>query len=147
MKKTFVAKKENIEKKWYVVDAKDIVLGRLATRVANVLRGKHKPIFTPHVDTGDNVVIINAKDIKLTGKKLVQKMNFRYSGYPGGATFTRYDVLMETKPERAVYLAVRGMLPKNKMRDVIIKKLHIYKGSEHLQAAQKPEKLDILNMK
>lgn len=147
MRKTFVAKKENLEKKWYLVDANDIVLGRLATRVANILRGKHKPIFTPHVDTGDNVIVINAENVKLTGKKLVQKMDFRYSGYPGGTTFTRYDVLMKTNPEKAVRLAVRGMLPKNKLRDVIIKKLHIYKGAEHLHIAQQPEKLDILNMK
>lgn len=147
MRKTFVAKNENMTRKWYLIDGKGIVLGRLATRVANILRGKHKPIFTPHVDTGDNVIVINAKDIKLTGQKLTQKMDFRYSGYPGGSTFTRYDVLMKTNPEKALKLAVNGMLPKNKMRKFVIKKLHIYKENEHPHIAQKPEKLDILNMK
>ncbi len=147
MRKTYFATPKDAEKNWYLIDAEDLVLGRLSTRIANVLRGKHKPVFTPSVDMGDNVIVINADKIKLTGKKLVQKTAFHYTGYPGGSKFTRYDVLMKNHPEKAVYLAVKGMLPKNKLREVFIKKLHVYKGPEHPHAAQKPEILDIINMK
>jgi len=147
MRKTYFAKNTDAIKNWYIVDAENVVLGRLATRIANILRGKHKPMFTPNVDTGDNIVVINASKVKLTGKKLLQKVNFRHSGFPGGVTLTRYDVMMKDTPEKAIYLAVKGMLPKNKLRDVFIKKLHIYKGAEHSHISQKPEVLDILNMK
>lgn len=143
MNKTYIAKKETIEKAWHLVDARDAILGRVATRIAMVLRGKHKPTFTPHVDTGDNVVVINVDKLKLTGKKLTQKYAYRNSGFPGGATFTRYDVLMKTRPEKALFLAVRGMLPKNKMRDKLMKKLHLCKGEQHPHIAQNPQPLDV----
>ncbi|MFH1714647.1 MAG: 50S ribosomal protein L13 [Elusimicrobiota bacterium] len=141
--KTYTAKKEDLKQEWFVIDAKDRVLGRLAVKVANILRGKTKPIYTPHVDTGDNVVIINAEKVRLTGNKLKQKFAFRHSGYPGGDTLTRYDILMKEKPEQAILLAVRGMLPKNKLRAVFMKKLHVYKGVEHPHSAQQPKELNI----
>jgi large subunit ribosomal protein L13 len=147
MRKTYFAKKTDAIKNWYIVDAENIVLGRLATRLATVLRGKHKPMYTPNIDTGDNIVVINASKVKLTGKKLIQKVDFRHSGFPGGVTLTRYDVMMKNNPEKAIYLAVKGMLPKNKLRDVFLKKLHIYKDIEHAHISQKPEVLDIINMK
>ena len=137
--KTFVPKKENIEKKWYLIDGSGLVLGRLATKVAELLRGKGKPIFSPHVDTGDYVIIINAEKILLTGEKLKQKFHFAHSSYPGGAKFTRYDKLMAENPEKAIRLAVKGMLPSNKLSNRLITKLKIYKGSEHPHGAQKPQ--------
>jgi large subunit ribosomal protein L13 len=146
-KKTYSAKKEDLKRNWYVVDAKDWILGRLATRIAMVLRGKHKPIFTQHVDTGDNVVVLNVEKMKFTGKKLEQKYDFRNSGYPGGAKFTRYDKLMDENPEKVLYLAVYGMLPKNKMRSKVIKKLHIYKGETHPHIAQDAKVFDIKTVK
>ena len=137
--KTFVPKMENIERKWYLIDASGLVLGRLATRVAELLRGKGKPIFSPRIDTGDYVIIINAEKVLLTGKKLEQKFHFTYSGYPGGAKFTRYDKLMAENPERAIRLAVKGMLPSNKLRNRLVTKLKIYRGSAHPHGAQKPQ--------
>ncbi len=137
--KTFVPKRENIERKWYLIDASRLVLGRLATRVAELLRGKGRPIFSPHMDTGDYVIIINADKVLLTGRKLEQKFHFTHSGYPSGAKFTRYDKLMAENPEKAIRLAVKGMLPSNKLSDRLITKLKIYKGSEHPHGAQRPE--------
>lgn len=145
MKTTFMANAGNIERKWFVVDAEGQTLGRLAAEVAKVLRGKHKPTFTPHVDTGDYVIVVNAAKVKLTGKKLIQKTYFRHSGYPGGAKFTQAGHMLETRPERVVEMAVRGMLPKNKLGEQMYRKLSVYAGAEHPHQAQKPEefKLDI----
>jgi large subunit ribosomal protein L13 len=143
MRKTFVPKVDDIQKEWYIVDATNLILGRMATRIADVLRGKHKPMFAPNVDTGDFVVVVNADKVKLSGKKLLQKIDFRHSGWPGGAKFTQYDKLMRENPEKAVLLAVRGMLPKNKLRSKFIKKLHIYRGENHPHVAQSPKALKI----
>lgn len=143
MKTTFMANAGNIERKWFVVDAEDQTLGRLAAEVAKVLRGKHKPTFTPHVDTGDYVIVVNAAKVKLTGKKLIQKTYFRHSGYPGGAKFTQAGHMLETRPERVVEMAVRGMLPKNKLGEQMYRKLSVYAGAEHPHQAQKPEELKL----
>jgi large subunit ribosomal protein L13 len=123
---------------WYVVDASEYELGRLATRVATVLRGKHKPTFTPHVDTGDFVVVLNASKVKLTGRKLSQKLYHRYSGYPGGMTSIDAQTVLDNDPERVIRQAVKGMLPKNRLSRQVIKKLKIYGGDDHPHAAQKP---------
>ena len=141
--KTYMATPSPIERKWYVVDAADKTLGRLAAEVAKVLRGKHKPTFTPHMDTGDHVIIINADKVRLTGKKLVQKVYFRHSGYLGGDKYTKAGDMLAKNPVRMVELAVRGMVPHNRLGSQIIKKLHVYAGSEHPHAAQKPEVLTI----
>ena len=141
MKTTFMANAANIERKWYVVDAAGQTVGRLAAEVAKVLRGKNKPTFTPHVDTGDFVVVINAEKAVFTGKKLTDKMYFRHSGYPGGTTFTAAGKLMENAPEKVIEKAVRGMLPKNRLGAQMYRKLNVYAGSEHPHAAQKPEVL------
>lgn len=141
--KTYMATPSTIERKWYVVDAADKTLGRLAAEVAKVLRGKHKPTFTPHMDTGDHVIIINADKVRLTGKKLVQKVYFRNSGYLGGDKYTKAGDMLAKNPVRMVELAVRGMVPHNRLGSQIIKKLHVYAGSEHPHAAQKPEVLTI----
>ncbi|MFC2741695.1 MAG: 50S ribosomal protein L13, partial [Selenomonas sp.] len=127
--------------KWYVVDAAGQTVGRLAAEVAKVLRGKNKPTFTPHVDTGDFVIVINAEKAVFTGKKLTDKMYFRHSGYPGGTTFTAAGKLMEKAPEKVIEKAVRGMLPKNRLGAQMYRKLNVYAGSEHPHAAQKPELL------
>ena len=136
--KSYMAKAETMERKWYVVDAEGMVLGRLASQVAAILRGKHKPIFTPHVDCGEFVIIINASKAILTGKKLDQKFYRRHSGYIGGLKEVQYKTLMATKPELAMTLAVKGMLPHNTIGDTSITRLKVYAGSEHGQAAQKP---------
>lgn len=141
--KTYMATPSTIERKWYVVDAADKTLGRLAAEVAKVLRGKHKPTFTPHMDTGDHVIIINADKVRLTGKKLVQKVYSRHSGYLGGDKYTKAGDMLAKNPVRMVELAVRGMVPHNRLGSQIIKKLHVYAGSEHPHAAQKPEVLTI----
>lgn len=141
--KTYMATPSTIERKWYVVDAADKTLGRLAAEVAKVLRGKHKPTFTPHMDTGDHVIIINADKVRLTGKKLVQKVYFRHSGYLGGDKYTKAGDMLAKNPVRMVELSVRGMVPHNRLGSQIIKKLHVYAGSEHPHAAQKPEVLTI----
>lgn len=141
MKTTFMANAANIERKWYVVDAAGQTVGRLAAEVAKVLRGKNKPTFTPHVDTGDFVIVINAEKAVFTGKKLTDKMYFRHSGYPGGTTFTAAGKLMEKAPEKVIEKAVRGMLPKNRLGAQMYSKLNVYAGSEHPHAAQKPEVL------
>ena len=141
--KSFMANPSNIEHKWYVVDAADKTLGRLAAEVAKVLRGKHKPTFTPHMDTGDHVIIINADKVVLTGKKLTHKIYFRHSGYNGGTTFTPAGQMMEKFPERVIEHAVRGMLPKNRLGEQMYRKLNVYAGPEHPHAAQQPEELKL----
>lgn len=137
--RTFSAKKEEVERKWYLVDAEGKVLGRLSSEVAKILRGKHRPIFTPHVDTGDHVIIINASKVVLTGKKLENKVYYRYSGYPGGLKSVTAKKLMQTKPERLLWLAIKGMLPKNKLGRAMLKKVKIYSGPTHNHQAQRPE--------
>ena len=137
--KCFLAKPNEVIRAWYVIDAEGKTLGRLATEVAKILRGKHKAIYTPHVDTGDFVIIINAEKVVLTGKKLDQKMYRHHSFYPGGLKETPYRRLFETKPDQPVYLAVKGMLPKNSLGRQMLKKLKVYAGPEHDHQAQKPE--------
>ena len=140
---TFMAKAGDFQRKWYVADAEGVVLGRLASQVAGILRGKHKPIFTPHVDTGDYVIILNADKVVLTGNKLDQKKYYHHSGYPGGLRETVYRRLMATKPEFVIRHAVIGMLPKGPLGRKMAKKLKIYTGPEHDHAAQQPEKLEL----
>ena len=139
--KTYMANPDKIERKWYVVDATGYTLGRLASEVASILRGKNKPEFTPHVDTGDYVIVVNAANIKVTGKKLSQKMYYNHSDYVGGMRETTLAEMMAKKPERVIELAVKGMLPKGPLGRSMIKKLHVYAGAEHAHAAQKPEVL------
>lgn len=141
--KTYMAHAETVERKWYVVDAEGVALGRLATRVASVLRGKNKPTFTPNVDTGDFVIVINTDKVVLTGKKLEDKFYRYHSGYIGGLKEIPYKKLMAEKSDLAVYEAVKGMLPKNSLGRAMLKKLRVYKGAEHNHAAQKPEALKI----
>ncbi len=143
MKTTFMVNANNIERKWYVVDAEGKTLGRLAAEVAKVLRGKHKPTFTPHADTGDHVIVVNAEKVRVTGKKLLQKEYFRHSGYPGGSRFTTLAMMLEKHPERVIEMAVKGMLPKNKLGAQQYRKLNVYAGAEHPHAAQKPEVLEL----
>ena len=141
--KTYMAKGETLQRDWYVVDAEGMVLGRLSSQVAAILRGKHKPIFTPHVDTGDHVIIVNADKIVLTGKKLDQKKYYRHTGYPGGLRETSYRTLMQTKPEFAVYESIRRMMPKGPLGRQMLTKLRVYAGPEHDNAAQKPQALTL----
>ncbi|GIH69660.1 MULTISPECIES: 50S ribosomal protein L13 [Sphaerimonospora] len=136
--RTFSPKPNDVERQWYVIDATDVVLGRLASQVATLLRGKHKPIFAPHVDTGDFVVVVNADKVALSGNKLQQKKAYRHSGYPGGLRAVTYGELMEKRPDRAVEKAVRGMLPKNSLGRKMAKKLKVYAGPEHPHQAQQP---------
>lgn len=144
MKKyTYSAKKSDNAGKWCVVDAKDMVLGRLATSVASRLRGKHNPLYTPHVDTGDSVIVINAEKIILTGRKLSQKCYYRHSGYIGGLKTITAEKLLEKRPEDLVRFAVKGMLPKNRLGRELFKKLKVYSGDQHPHAAQNPEVLEI----
>ena len=138
---TYMANPDKVERKWYVVDADGMVLGRLASEVAKVLRGKNKPIFTPHADTGDYVVIVNAAKVKITGKKLSQKIYYNHSEYVGGMRETTLAEMMAKKPEKVIELAVRGMLPKGPLGRSMLKKLHVYAGPDHAQQAQKPEEL------
>ena len=141
--RTFSPKQGDVQRQWHVIDAADVVLGRLATHTATLLRGKHKPIFAPHVDTGDFVVIVNAGKVALTGNKAQQKIAYRHSGHPGGLKRVRYDVLLATRPERAIELAVKGMLPKNTLGRQMLKKLKVYAGPEHPHAAQLPTPFEI----
>ncbi|WP_425059840.1 50S ribosomal protein L13 [Sporomusa carbonis] len=141
--KTFMANPANIQRKWYVVDAEGKTLGRLAAEVAKVLRGKNKPTFTPHVDTGDHVIVVNADKVVLTGKKLTQKTYFRHSGYPGGTTFTAAGKMLAEKPERVIEHAVKGMLPKNRLGRQMYRKLNVYAGPNHPHSAQQPEVLEL----
>ena len=141
--KTFMPKAADITRKWYVVDAEGLALGRVASQVANILRGKNKPIYTPNVDTGDFVIIINADKVIMTGKKLDQKIYYKHSGYVGGLKETKYRKLLAEKPEEALRHAVVGMLPKGPLGRQMAKKMKIYAGAEHEHAAQQPEKLDL----
>ena len=145
--KTVSANKETVQKEWFVVDAKDEILGRLASKVAFVLRGKHKPSFTPHVDCGDNVIVINAEQVKLTGKKMTDKKYIRHTGYPGGQRIESPEDLLAKKPEAVVEKAVKGMLPKNRLGNAIFNNLHVFVGENHPHEAQQPKKLDLNNIK
>ena len=139
--KSYMANPDKIERKWYVVDAAGCTLGRLSSEVAKVLRGKNKPIFTPHVDTGDYVIVINASQIEVTGKKMDQKIYYNHSEYVGGMRETTLKEMMAKKPEKVIELAVKGMLPKGPLGRKMLKKLHVYAGAEHVHEAQKPEVL------
>ena len=139
--KSYMASASTVERKWYVVDAADYTLGRLASQVASVLRGKNKPTYTPFIDCGDNVIVINADKVKVTGKKLDQKIYYHHSDYVGGMKETTLKEMMEKKPERVIELAVKGMLPKGPLGREMYKKLYVYAGNEHPHAAQKPEVL------
>ena len=141
--KTYVAKEHEIEKKWYLIDAKEKVLGRLATQIATILRGKNKPIYTPHMDAGDYVVLINADKVILTGDKIEKKIYYHHSGYVGGLKKTTAKEMLEKKPENLIKLAVKGMLPKNSLGRRQLAKLKIYPGQDYPHQAQKPEKLEI----
>ena len=139
---TFMANKDNVERKWYVIDAADEVLGKTAVKAANILRGKHRPEFTPHADCGEYVIVINAAKAKLTGRKLEQKFYRHHSGYIGGLKEMNYKTLMATRPELAMELAIKGMLPHNSLGAKAFTRLHVYAGDKHEQAAQKPVVLD-----
>lgn len=139
MRTTYMAKPGEVERKWYIIDADGKTLGRLATEAASIIRGKHKPQFTPHVDTGDFVIVINAEKIVLTGNKLQDKKYYRHSGYTGGLKVTTAQDMLNTKPERVLELAIHGMLPKNRLGNAMKTKLNVYAGSEHPHQAQQPE--------
>jgi large subunit ribosomal protein L13 len=141
--KSYIAKPAEVQRKWYVVDAEGKTLGRLASEIATVLRGKNKPTFTPHVDCGDNVIVVNAEKVAVTGKKLKEKIYVTYSGFPGGKKEITLAEMLAKKPEEVVKHAVKGMLPKGKLGRQMFKKLHVYAGPEHKHEAQKPETLEI----
>jgi large subunit ribosomal protein L13 len=137
--KTYMAKPAEVDRKWYVIDAAGQTLGRLSSEVASILRGKHKPVYTPHIDTGDYVIVVNAEKIRLTGDKINKKKHYYHTGYPGGIKEIDYKTLLQKKPEKIIELAVKGMLPKNRLGNKVFKKLKVYRGSEHSHQAQKPE--------
>ena len=141
--KTFSAKPETVKRDWYIVDAENKTLGRLSTEIARRLRGKHKPEYTPHVDTGDYIVVINAEKVRVTGNKTTDKMYHHHTGYPGGLKSISFDKLIERAPERVIETAVKGMLPKNPLGRAMYKKMKVYAGSEHPHAAQQPKTLEI----
>ena len=141
--RTFTPKPGDIDRRWLVIDAEDVVLGRLASQTAILLRGKHKPTYAPHVDGGDHVIIINAAKVALTGSKRDQKLAYRHSGYPGGLRATTYTELLEKNPEKAVEKAIRGMIPKNSLGRQVLSKLKVYAGPEHPHAAQQPQNYEI----
>ena len=141
--RTYTPKPGDVERQWHVIDANDVVLGRLATQAATLLRGKHKPVFAPHVDTGDFVIIINADKVALTGNKREQKLAYRHSGYPGGLRATGYTKLLDENPEKAVEKAIRGMLPKTTLGRQMLRKLKVYAGPEHPHSAQQPQPFQI----
>ncbi len=141
--KTYAVKASEIESKWWVVDASDQTLGRLATRIATLLEGKHKPMYSPHIDTGDHVVVVNAGKIKVTGNKLLQKRYYRHSGYPGGLKEETLQTLMARKPELVIERAVKGMLPQSRLGRAMIKKLKVYGGAEHPHQAQQPQAAEL----
>jgi large subunit ribosomal protein L13 len=143
-KSTYFFKQSEVEQKWYLVDAQGQTLGRLATQVAKVLRGKHKPVFTPNIDAGDFVIVVNAEKIKVTGKRTELKEYFHYTGYPGGAVFDSFKDMVKKNPQRVIEHAVKGMLPHNRLGKKIIKKLKVYSGVEHPHMAQKPEALALI---
>lgn len=142
--KSFMANKEIVEQRWLLVDAEDAILGRLAAKIAPILMGKNKPTYTPHVDTGDFVIVVNAEKIKLTGKKAQTKEYDYYTHFPGGHKYVSFAEMMAKKPEKVIELAVRRMLPKNKLAKVMLKKLKVYRGPDHDNQAQKPEKIELL---
>jgi large subunit ribosomal protein L13 len=144
--RTYSPKPAEITRQWHVIDATDVVLGRLAAQIAQLLRGKHKPIFAPHVDTGDFVIIVNAGKIALTGNKRAQKVAYRHSGYPGGLKQVGYEELLTRRPDQAVELAVKGMLPHNRLGRQLIKKLKVYAGPEHPHAAQQPAPFELIQI-
>lgn len=141
--KTYSAKSETAKRDWYVVDATDKTLGRMATEIANRLRGKHKPEYTPHVDTGDYIVVVNAEKVKVTGNKTTDKMYYHHTGYPGGIKSISFEKLQRKAPERIIQQAVKGMMPRNKLSRAMLSKLKVYAGSEHPHAAQQPVELNI----
>jgi large subunit ribosomal protein L13 len=141
--KTYTPKATDIERKWWLVDAEDKVLGRLASEIAQVLRGKHKPMYTPHLDTGDYVIVVNAEKVRLTGKKEDQKTYFRHTGYMGGVKLIPFKKMRDEQPERVIELAVKGMMPKNNLGRLMQKKLKVYAGADHAHEAQQPERLEI----
>lgn len=141
--KTYSAKSETAKRDWYVIDATDKILGRMATEIANRLRGKHKPEYTPHVDTGDYIVVVNAEKVKVTGNKTSDKMYYHHSGYPGGIKSISFEKLQEKAPERIIQQAVKGMMPRNKLSRAMLSKLKVYAGSEHPHTAQQPVELNI----
>ena len=141
--KSFMASPATIERKWYVIDAQGQTLGRLSSEIAKILRGKNKPTYTPFIDTGDNVIVVNAEKIKVTGKKMDQKIYYKHSDYPGGMRETTLKEMLEKKPTDVITLAVKGMLPKGPLGRTMIEKLHVYAGAEHPHAAQKPEALEL----
>ncbi len=141
--KTISANKNTVVHDWYVIDATNLPVGRLASKVALMLKGKHKPSYTPHVDTGDNIIILNAEKVRFSGKKMQQKVYLRYSGYPGGQKSTRAEEIMAKQPQRIIEMAVRGMLPKNTLGRAMFRKLFVYVGDEHKHAAQTPKKLTL----
>lgn len=141
--KTKSVRKEDVQRDWYIVDAENLVLGRMASQIAKILQGKNKPTYTPHVDTGDNVIVINAEKIRLTGNKLTQKEYITFSGYPGGQKRTTAADMIEKRPIKVIEKAVQGMLPKTKLGNAMAKKLFVYEGSEHKHAAQQPKKLEL----
>ena len=141
--KTYSLKVNDIQKKWYIVDAQGKILGRLASQVAAILRGKHKPTFTPYMDMGDNVIVVNAEKVRLTGRKAEQKEYYRHSGYPGGLKTTSFSDMIEKKPTRVITMAVKGMLPHNRLGRKILGHLKVYSGTEHPHASQNPEILEL----
>jgi large subunit ribosomal protein L13 len=141
--KTYFPKMKDVQKKWYLVDAEGKTLGRLASQIAAILRGKHKTTYTPYMDMGDNVIVVNAEKVQLTGRKFSQKEYYRHSGYPGGLKVTSFRDMIKHKPERVITLAVRGMLPHNRLGRAILKHLKVYSGPEHPHEAQQPEKLEL----
>ena len=141
--KTHVVKAGDIRRDWFVLDAQDLVLGRVASQVAHILKGKHKPTYSPHLDTGDHVVVINAEKLRLTGKKTEKKKYFSHSMYPGGMAWTSFRTMSESKPDRVLYLAVKGMLPRNRLGRAMMTKLKIYAGAEHPHVAQSPRTLTL----
>jgi large subunit ribosomal protein L13 len=143
MERTYIPKKEDIKRQWYIVDARDKVLGRLASRVAIILRGKHKPIYTPHIDTGDGVIVVNASQIRVTGRKSKQKLYRRHSGYPGGFREVPFEVMLSKKPTKVIELAVRRMMPKGALGDDMFKKLKVYADDKHPHKSQNPVLLEV----
>jgi large subunit ribosomal protein L13 len=141
--RTYSPKPGDVQRQWHIIDAQDVVLGRLASQAANLLRGKHKPVYAPHVDMGDFVIIINADKVHLTGNKAAQKLAYRHSGYPGGLRSVRYDELLAKNPERAVEKAIKGMIPKNSLGRQMLSKLKVYSGDTHPHAAQRPVPFEI----
>ena len=141
--KTYFPKINDVQKRWFLVDAEGKTLGRLASQIAAILRGKHKPTYTPHMDMGDNVIVVNAEKVQVTGRKFDQKKYYRHSGYPGGLKVTDFSDMLKSKPERIITIAVRGMLPHNRLGRAILKHLKVYRGTEHPHEAQQPERLEL----